>query len=268
MNTLPKGSWIKSSRNYKIENGFLICECKNIKGEYIKNKVKIQENCIFDNINGKLKINILTNNIFVCGYYHTGTNWMKDLIIKNTPNNTIYTPKHEHKFILDNNKIFRFGKHGKLNNTILSQKKLVIIYLIRDFESWIKSFVRASYEVRIRNDIALSSYGWPSMNVYKLYCHIIRTNVELLRKSKCKYIIANLKSIQKSKGFQILNLLEKNSFIFKKPFKEIEKHTKTNKKEQNQKRKNINIKKYKKYNDDYVENLVKKLYNEIEYRLD
>ena len=44
MNILPKGSWIKSSRNYKIENGFLICECKNIKGQYIKNKIKLREN--------------------------------------------------------------------------------------------------------------------------------------------------------------------------------------------------------------------------------
>jgi len=44
---LPKGSWIKSSRNYKIENEFLICECRNKKGQYIKNKVKIQENFIY-----------------------------------------------------------------------------------------------------------------------------------------------------------------------------------------------------------------------------
>jgi len=51
---IPNGSWIKSSKNYKVENGFLICECKNIKGEYIKNKVKIKDNCNFDNINGKL----------------------------------------------------------------------------------------------------------------------------------------------------------------------------------------------------------------------
>ena len=67
MNNYPTGSWIKSSRNYKIENGYLICECKNIKGKYIKNKVKIKENYSFSNINGILKLNENTLNIFTLG---------------------------------------------------------------------------------------------------------------------------------------------------------------------------------------------------------
>ena len=63
--SLPTGSWIKSSRNYKIENGYLICECKNIKGKYIKNKVKIKENDSFSNINGILKLNENFKKIFI-----------------------------------------------------------------------------------------------------------------------------------------------------------------------------------------------------------
>jgi len=55
---LTQSSWIKSSRNYKIENNFLICECKDIKGNYIKNKIKLVSGKYnFVNING-----ILTQN--------------------------------------------------------------------------------------------------------------------------------------------------------------------------------------------------------------
>jgi hypothetical protein len=57
MNNLPKGSWINSSRNYRIENNFLITECKNIQGQYIKNKIKIEDNQTLTNINGKLVSN-------------------------------------------------------------------------------------------------------------------------------------------------------------------------------------------------------------------
>ena len=39
------------------------------------------------------------------------------------------------------------------------------------------------------------------VNIYDLYCHIIQTNLNLLRNSKCNYIIANMKEIQKTKGF-------------------------------------------------------------------
>ncbi len=93
MKNLPKGSWIKSSRNYKIEDGFLICECRNKKGEYIKNKVKIENNFSFTNINGKLKINYRTNisrlpkiiknqkmDIAIISYGGSGSNKLTDIL--------------------------------------------------------------------------------------------------------------------------------------------------------------------------------------------
>jgi len=46
-----KGSWINTSKNYRIENNYLICECKNKKGKYIKNKIKIEKNKIYNFIN-------------------------------------------------------------------------------------------------------------------------------------------------------------------------------------------------------------------------
>jgi hypothetical protein len=58
MNNLPKGSWINSSRNYRVQDGYLICESKNIQGQYIKNKIKIEDNQTLTNINGKLISNI------------------------------------------------------------------------------------------------------------------------------------------------------------------------------------------------------------------
>ena len=59
------------------------------------------------------------------------------------------------------------------------------------------------------------------MNVYDLYCHIIQTNLNLLRNSKCNYIIVNMKEIQKNKGFIILELLEKLNFKFIKHIKKL-----------------------------------------------
>lgn len=51
---LPRGTWRRSSRNHRIENGYLITECRNNVGRYIKNKVKFNYRKIYSNINGKL----------------------------------------------------------------------------------------------------------------------------------------------------------------------------------------------------------------------
>ena len=94
--SLPTGSWIKSSRNYKIENGYLICECKNIKGKYIKNKVKIKGNDSFSNINGILKLNENTLNIFTLGGKNFGDAVNKTFWEKLTNKKIKYNKKKIH----------------------------------------------------------------------------------------------------------------------------------------------------------------------------
>lgn len=51
---LPSGSWIETSRNYRVENNVLYAELKNIQGNWIKQQVWIEYNKYYDNINGKL----------------------------------------------------------------------------------------------------------------------------------------------------------------------------------------------------------------------
>tara|TARA_B100000424_G_C22936076_1_gene498099 strand:- start:1282 stop:2010 length:729 start_codon:yes stop_codon:yes gene_type:complete len=207
------------------------------------------------------------NNTFVLGYYNSGTNWINYLIIENTPPNHIYTLRNQHKFISDHITIESQPKHGKVKDLTLSQKKCVIIYVIRDFDSWINSFLRNKYEVKIKNDIASSTYGWPSMNVYDLYCHIIQTNLNLLRNSKCNYIIVNMKEIQKNKGFIILELLEKLNFKFIKPYKEISVHTKNKKNEINRNFSNCDITKFKLKENKNIEKFIKDIALKPECRL-
>lgn len=52
---LPKGSWIKSSKNHKINGDYLITECRNKKGKFVKNKIYIDDKT-YQNVNGKLSI--------------------------------------------------------------------------------------------------------------------------------------------------------------------------------------------------------------------
>ncbi len=52
---LTQSSWIKSARNYKIKNGYLITELRDRDGNFIKNKVKLVKGKYrFKNINGVL----------------------------------------------------------------------------------------------------------------------------------------------------------------------------------------------------------------------
>ena len=50
---LPSGSWIESSRNYRVENNVLYAELKDIHGKWIKNNVLIEYDN-YDNMNGQL----------------------------------------------------------------------------------------------------------------------------------------------------------------------------------------------------------------------
>ncbi len=48
----PQGSWIKNARNYKIENNILSAELKNDNNDYILNTIELEDNTIYNNING------------------------------------------------------------------------------------------------------------------------------------------------------------------------------------------------------------------------
>lgn len=235
----------------------------NKKQELIKKEEEEQK---FNNLTKNRNINCkIPDNIFVTGYFHTGTNWLNKLIIDNTPKGKLYMLMHQHRYISDQTTIEKQGKHGKFKTELLSQKKTVIIYLVRDFETWLPSFLSESFGMELKNGVLNCHYGWGEMNIYDLYCHIINTNVKLLRESNCNYIIGNLASLQKNKGFEILELLEKYGFEFSKPYKSIDKHTKINRVTQNRTRSNVNIDLYRKKINNDTEFYIKSLYSKLEY---
>ena len=177
------------------------------------------------NIYEKILINKNKNSkkIFVIGNYCSGTRWLNYLIIKNTPINHIYSLRNQHNYLDDNNNIKKNFKHGTLTEEILI-KKNIIIYIIRDFNTFLKSFLNNNYD-NIKNKIILNK----KFTIYEWYCKLIEINVKLLRKFASNYIIVNMKQIQKDKGGNLLNILNNNGFNFIKPYKYINKHTKTKK---------------------------------------
>jgi hypothetical protein len=53
MNNLPGGTWIKSSRNYRVVNNVLYAELKDIRGNWHKHQLIIEYDKCYDNINGR-----------------------------------------------------------------------------------------------------------------------------------------------------------------------------------------------------------------------
>ena len=177
-----------------------------------------------------IEINNNKKRLFVIGNYCSGTRWLNYLIINNTPTNHLYALRNQHKYLDDNNSVNHNGKHGILKEELLNQKQIVIIYIIRDFDTFLNSFSKNSYDKKIENGIVLGT----NMNVYQWYCHMIESNISLLRNSESNYIIVSMEQIQKTKGEALLNILNTYGFKFRKPYNFIDKHTKTGKKQQNQ----------------------------------
>lgn len=177
-----------------------------------------------------IEINHNEKRLFIVGNYCSGTRWLNYLIIKNTPTNHLYALRNQHQYLDDNNNVKSNFKHGILKEEVLNQKHIVIIYIIRDFDTFLNSFSKNSYDKTIKNGIVLGT----NMNVYQWYCHMIESNISLLKNSESNYIIVSMKQIQKTEGESLLNILETHGFEFRKPYDFIDKHTKTRKTEQNQ----------------------------------
>jgi len=203
--------------------------------------------------------------IYTAGYYHTGTRWINELIIANTPKGLVYSPKNQHRYIDDAYRIAEFQKHGRLDHDILGQQRCVIIYMVRDFETWIQSFLNNPYEVRLTGDIASSTYGWPSLNVYDLYAQVIKTNIALLRDSGRNYVIANMGYCQATQGMNLLELLERNGVAFTHPLMPIVRHTKDTE-ARKLKRRAFDISEYKHHADPELEDLLDSTAEALEYR--
>ncbi len=203
--------------------------------------------------------------IFTAGYYHTGTRWINELILENTPPGLIYSSKNQHRYIDDNYRLAEFGKHGRLDQRLLAQRALIVIYLLRDFDSWIQAFLNNTYEVRLDGDIASSTYGWPSMNIYDLYARVTKTNIGLLRESGANYVIANLGYCQRSAGMDLLELLELHGVQFSRPLIPILKHTKEIE-NRGLDRKRYDVSMYKHRTDSELEDLIASSAEALEYR--
>jgi hypothetical protein len=211
-----------------------------------------------------IEINHNKKRLFVVGNYCSGTRWLNYLIIKNTPTNSLYALRNQHNYLDDNNYVKENGKHGFLSEELLNQKHVVIIYMIRNFDNFLNSFLKNSYDKKIKNGIILGT----NMNVYEWYCHMIESNISLLKNSESNYIIVNMEQIQKTKGKSLLNVLEKHGFEFIKPYYFIDTHTKTGKIEQNQKYSNKTGKKLEfERNNTKIENILNTLAKQPEIKI-
>lgn len=212
-----------------------------------------------------IAINHNNKRLFVVGNYCSGTRWLNYLIINNTPINQLYSLRNQHQYLDDNNNIKNNWKHGFLNEELLCQKNIVIIYIIRKFDTFYDSFSRNSYDKKIKNGIVLGT----NMNVYEWYCHMIESNISLLKNSDSNYIIVSMSQLQKTKGESLLNILEIYGFKFKKPYYFINKHTKTRKIEQNQNhsKKHSDERRVFERNNTKIENILKKLEKQPEIKI-
>mgnify|MGYP005650859511 CR=1 FL=1 len=210
-----------------------------------------------------IKLNHNKKRIFIIGNYCSGTRWLNYLIIKNTPPNYLYALRNQHNYLDDNNSIQYNFKHATLNNRCLIQKHLFIIYIIRDFDTFLPSFLNNSYDKTIQNGMV----GKTNMTVYEWYCHMIESNITLLRKSASNYIIATMELLQNDNGKILLNTLEKYGFEFIKPYEFIHKHTKTKSNITNQKY--FNLSKIPKFdrNNNTIENIIKTIAKQPEIKV-
>ncbi|WP_299354134.1 hypothetical protein [uncultured Shimia sp.] len=227
-----------------------------------KRREQQYEQKLLNNMISRARAGKITPTVFTAGYYHTGTRWVNELIRTNTPSGLLYSPRNQHRYIDEQYRIAEFGKHGRLNPRLLGKDSPIIIYMVRDFETWVQSFLNNPYDVKICDDIASSSYGWPSLNVYDLYCHVTKTNISLLRESSSNFIIANLASNQKTKGFDILELLEQHGVSLTRPFSPILKHTKT----RSTRRTHFDVSIYKHHTDTEFETLIANSEASLEYK--
>ncbi len=161
----------------------------------------------------------------------------------------------------DNNNIQSNFKHGILSKKLLNQKNILIIYIIRDFDTFLESFLNNSYGKKIENGIVLGT----NMTVYEWYSHMIETNIHLLRHSASNYIIVNMEQLQRTSGKSLLNILKIHGFEFIEPYEIIDKHTK-------KKKLNIKNRKYSKSltferNNTNVENIIKTITEQPEIKI-
>ena len=209
-----------------------------------------------------ININHNKKKLFIIGNYSSGTRWLNYLIIKNTPPNSLYMLRNQHAYLDDNNNVQKNFKHGILTETLLKQKNVVIIYIIRDFDTFLNSFSKNSYDKTIKNGIVLGS----NMNVYEWYCHMIETNISLLRNSGSNYIIVNMKQIQETKGESLLKALKTYGFNFREPYEFIDTHTKT-KQHNIVNRKHSNSTLQFKRNNTNIENILKNIAQQPEIKI-
>jgi len=238
---------------------FLIYYKKNYK-EKMSNTPKFEKYVM----RKRLEENNKFNSIMVIGYYNSGTNWIHKLLEKNCIDKVVHP--NQHKYVNSNHKICNDvndnqwkGKHGRISDRLLDTDDVLIIMVVRRFENWLPTHLTNSYETRINDDIITSTYGWPSMNIYKLYSHVVKTNVNILRNSGRPYILCSLEDMQKDKGKRLINLLNIYNFKVKKKFIEINKNTKTKRRMQNTKRVKVNTNYYRRENDPELDEIIDNL---------
>ncbi len=217
----------------------------------------------------RLEENNKFNSIMVVGYYNSGTNWLHKLLQENCIDTVVHP--NQHKYVNSNNERCSHlndnqwrGKHGRISDRLMDTDDILIIMVVRRFENWLPTHLTNSYETKINDDIITSTYGWPSMNIYKLYSHVIKTNVNILRNSGRPYILCSLEEMQKDKGRRLINLLKIYNFKVKKDFVEINKNTKTKRHIQNNKRVPVNTNYYCKEKDPELDKIIDNL--TIEYK--
>ena len=175
-----------------------------------KKLLKLIESLLLENKYYKRKLDehICIDNIIVTGYYNTGTDWINNLIIENTPQNKIHSLVNKNKYIDNNCVIKSFNNYRQLEPELLENIHSLIIYMVDTFDDWIKLYNKNSDNKESDQDI------------YDNFSKINHSNIKLLRKSNSNYIIVHIRDLQKSAGLKLLEILEKElDFEFKKPIK-------------------------------------------------
>ncbi len=154
----------------------------------------------------------MIENFFVLGSYNSGTNWIYNLLKINTK-----TENHVHigGFVDDRGDIQQQWKHALPGDVLLSQQKLLVVYVIKPFEAWWCSMINRSHQLKFKPngwvESGATSTGW----MHDVYCDAITRTVNKLQKYQKHYIVARTDMLQSTSGINLLDFIRKRTDMLK-----------------------------------------------------
>jgi hypothetical protein len=170
---------------------------------------------------------IPTQNVFVQGYFNSGSRWMHKVIRANACLGTLVHPD-QHKFVSLSGTAITVGKHSRIDSKTLQKENVdVVILLVRDFESWVQATLRNPYQSGLNESGIIPSHmGWRGGPVYSFYTNLVKSQVNLLVNSHQTFMIVSLKQAQDTKGKIVIDFLKSINIGMVSSFQEVTEHTK------------------------------------------